>query len=84
MSHRNDAETQRRRAISLRQMAEKLGNLTQDRWTAVDRYIDDSLLGADETLDAVLQACAAAAATAIQTVGNKGYDGFAAMVVTGS
>ena len=127
--------------------------MMQDRWTAIDRYIDDSLLGADETLDAVLEACAAAglppisfidadkahhaeylecsvalcrpgslivadnvirggavvdaasedpsvqgvrrfmtalgvdrrvAATAIQTVGNKGYDGFAAMVVTGS
>jgi len=34
--------------------------MTQDRWTAVDRYLGGALLGEDPSLDAVVEACAAA------------------------
>jgi predicted O-methyltransferase YrrM len=34
--------------------------MTQDRWTAVDRYIDDRLLTSDTVLESVLEASAAA------------------------
>jgi predicted O-methyltransferase YrrM len=46
--------------------------MTQDRWSAVDRYIDDSLLGADETLDAVLEASAAAGLPPISVSPSQG------------
>jgi len=36
-------------------------------WTAVDRYLNDLLLPPDPALSA----------TAVQTAGSKGYDGFA-------
>jgi predicted O-methyltransferase YrrM len=39
--------------------------MTQDRWTAVDRYIDGSLVKADVALDAVLEESAAAGLPAI-------------------
>ena len=35
-------------------------HMTQDRWTAVDRYLEGRLLGTDPSLDAVVEACAAA------------------------
>lgn len=34
--------------------------MTQDRWTAVDAYIDEIVLGSDTELDGVLEASAAA------------------------
>lgn len=46
--------------------------MTQDGWSAVDRYIDESLLGADETLDAVLEACAAAGLPSISVSPSQG------------
>jgi hypothetical protein len=61
-------------------------------WAAVDRYITDLLVPSDPALTAALETSAAAglppwavsprvAATAIQTVGSKGYDGFALALV---
>jgi hypothetical protein len=54
-------------------------------WKDVDRYIESTLVHSDDALDAALARSAAAglrvSATAIQTVGVKGYDGFAMMVV---
>lgn len=43
-----------------------------DRWTAVDRYIVDTLVGSDPVLDAALQASAAAGLPAIQVSPNQG------------
>ena len=46
--------------------------MTQDRWTAVDSYIDDTLLGHDAVMDAVLKATAAAGLPPIQVSPSQG------------
>src|SRR5436309_15878464 len=46
--------------------------MTQERWTAVDRYITDLLLPPDPALDATLQASAAAGLPAINVSPNQG------------
>jgi hypothetical protein len=56
--------------------------MTQDQWTAVDRYLTDLFVASDPAL-AALAAHPRLTATAIQTVGSKGYDGLAIALVTG-
>ena len=51
--------------------------MSQEQWAAVDRYITDTLLSPDPVLVAEQRV----SATAIQTVGSKGYDGFTLAVV---
>ncbi|PZS19342.1 MAG: methyltransferase [Acidimicrobiales bacterium] len=46
--------------------------MSEDRWTAVDRYIVDVLVGSDPVLDAALQASSAAGLPAIQVSPNQG------------
>ena len=46
--------------------------MPQDRWTAVDRYITDTLLHADEALDEALKANEAAGLPAIDVAPNQG------------
>jgi predicted O-methyltransferase YrrM len=46
--------------------------MTQDQWTAVDRYIAESLVGADPALDAALDTSAAAGLPAINVSPNQG------------
>jgi predicted O-methyltransferase YrrM len=46
--------------------------MTQDLWTAVDRYIDHSLLGPDATLDAVLETSKAAGLPPISVSPSQG------------
>jgi predicted O-methyltransferase YrrM len=46
--------------------------MTQDLWTAVDRYINDSLLGPDATLDAVLETSKAAGLPPINVSPSQG------------
>lgn len=47
--------------------------MTEQRWADVDAYLEDVLVLPDPEL----------AAAVIQTVGSKGYDGFALALVTG-
>jgi predicted O-methyltransferase YrrM len=46
--------------------------MNQDQWTAVDRYITDTLVPADPALDAALKASAAAGLPNIQVAPNQG------------
>src|SRR5690242_21642399 len=46
--------------------------MPQDRWTAVDRYIMDLFFAPDPTLDAALEAAAAAGLPPIQVAPNQG------------
>jgi predicted O-methyltransferase YrrM len=46
--------------------------MTQDQWTAVDRYIEDSLLESDPALDGVLEASAAAGLPSIAVSPTQG------------
>jgi len=46
--------------------------MTQDRWTAVDAYIDESVLGSDTLLDGVLEASAAAGLPSIAVSPSQG------------
>ncbi len=46
--------------------------MTQELWTAVDRYIADSLIAPDSALDVALEANAAAALPAIDVAPNQG------------
>jgi predicted O-methyltransferase YrrM len=46
--------------------------MTQERWTAVDRYLDDRLSGPDAVLDAVLDASAAAGLPTIAVSPSQG------------
>jgi predicted O-methyltransferase YrrM len=46
--------------------------MNQERWTAVDRYFTESLCGADDALDAALEANAAAGLPAIDVAPNQG------------
>jgi predicted O-methyltransferase YrrM len=46
--------------------------MTQERWTAVDRYITDLLVGPDPALDAALASSAAAGLPPIQVSPNQG------------
>jgi predicted O-methyltransferase YrrM len=46
--------------------------MPQDRWTAVDTFIDESLLGADTVLDGVLKASAAAGLPSIAVSSSQG------------
>ena len=46
--------------------------MTQDRWTAVDRYLTDLLVPADEALEAALAASAAADLPKINVAPNQG------------
>jgi len=46
--------------------------MTQEQWTAVDRYLTDLLVPADPSLDAVLQASADAGLPAISVAANQG------------
>lgn len=46
--------------------------MSQEIWTAVDRYLTDALLPADPVLDAALQASVAANLPAIQVAPNQG------------
>jgi predicted O-methyltransferase YrrM len=46
--------------------------MTQELWTAVDRYITDALVPPDPVLDAALQASAAAGLPAIHVAPNQG------------
>src|SRR6478736_8079346 len=46
--------------------------MSLEQWTAVDRYISDTLLSSDMTLDAALQACTAAGLPAISVAPNQG------------
>jgi predicted O-methyltransferase YrrM len=46
--------------------------MTQDRWTAVDRFITDSLLPADSALEAALEASAIAGLPPINVSPNQG------------
>lgn len=58
--------------------------MSQERWTAVDDYLSEHLVGPDAVLEAALAGAAAGVtATAVQTVGSKGYDGFAIALVEG-
>ena len=58
--------------------------MSQNQWTEVDRYITDLFAPPDPALDAALRAAEPRViATAIQTVGSKGYDGLAIAIVTG-
>ena len=60
--------------------------MSQDAWTEVDRYLVDTLLAPDAALDAnaegvrrmyeLIAAEPRVTATAVQTVGSKGWDGF--------
>jgi predicted O-methyltransferase YrrM len=45
---------------------------TNDRWTAVDAYIDEIALGADPVLDDVLEACTAASLPSIAVSPSQG------------
>jgi predicted O-methyltransferase YrrM len=47
-------------------------SMTRDQWTAVDAYINDTLLGAGEALDHVLEASAAAGLPSIAVAPNQG------------
>ena len=59
------------------------------RWTEVDAYIAQRLVHDDPSMEGVraffdaLAAEPGVRATAIQTVGSKGYDGFALVLVGG-
>ncbi|HYN08960.1 MAG TPA: O-methyltransferase [Vicinamibacterales bacterium] len=46
--------------------------MTDDRWTAVDHYVDDLLVGADPALQAALEATAAAGMPAISVSPSQG------------
>ncbi|MBA3850746.1 MAG: O-methyltransferase [Chloroflexi bacterium] len=46
--------------------------MTQDRWTAVDSYINDLLVPPDSVLEAALEASEAAGLPAIQVAANQG------------
>ena len=46
--------------------------MNQDRWTAVDRYIAESLVGSDSALEAALQSNAAAGLPSIDVAPNQG------------
>jgi predicted O-methyltransferase YrrM len=46
--------------------------MAQDRWTAVDRYIEDSLLAPDPALADVLEACAASGLPSIAVSASQG------------
>ena len=46
--------------------------MSQDRWTAVDRYIDDLLVRPDQVFDAVLEDAAAAGLPAISVSASQG------------
>lgn len=46
--------------------------MSEEQWTAVDRYIADALISADPTLEAALQASAAAGLPAINVTPNFG------------
>jgi predicted O-methyltransferase YrrM len=46
--------------------------MTQEQWTAVDRYLTDLFVPSDTALDAVLQASAAAGLPAIHVAPNQG------------
>jgi predicted O-methyltransferase YrrM len=46
--------------------------MTQDQWTAVDRYITDHLVPSDAALDAALESSAAAGLPAIHVAPNQG------------
>ncbi|GAC1299892.1 MAG: O-methyltransferase [Isosphaeraceae bacterium] len=46
--------------------------MSQERWTAVDGYIDDLLVSADPALDSALQNCRAAGLPAIEVAPNQG------------
>src|SRR5262245_52314221 len=46
--------------------------MTQELWTAVDRYINDRLLPSDDVLDAALKSSAAAGLPSIQVTPNQG------------
>jgi predicted O-methyltransferase YrrM len=46
--------------------------MTSDRWTAVDQYVDDLLVGADPALQAALEATAAAGMPAISVSPSQG------------
>lgn len=46
--------------------------MSQEKWTAVDRYITDLLVPPDEALDAALQASAAAGLPSISVTPNQG------------
>jgi predicted O-methyltransferase YrrM len=46
--------------------------MTQEQWTAVDRYLTDLLVPADPSLDAALQASADAGLPAISVAANQG------------
>ena len=52
-----------------------------ERWRAVDDFITGMLVGPDPALDAALAAEPRLSATELQTVGSKGYDGFALALV---
>lgn len=51
---------------------EDRGTMTEDLWTAVDRYISDVIVPSDPALDAALAASAAAGLPAIQVAPNQG------------
>src|SRR5450631_2890257 len=46
--------------------------MTEDQWTAVDRYITDHLVPADSALEAALESSAAAGLPAINVAPNQG------------
>src|SRR5947208_310105 len=53
-------------------LAEKRGAMTQNQWTAVDRYIADLFVPSDPALDAALQATADAGMPLINVAPNQG------------
>ena len=54
--------------------------MTQDQWTAVDRYITDLLVPSDLALDATLQATADAGMPQINVAPNQGGGPLGALV----